>query len=901
MKFGSESGSALVLTLLFIMLLTTMSTAMYLYSTKQSLYADSEYTTVAASYVADAGLEHGKALLARQDPMLNTYGQNPGDNVLDRDDYPVILPMSAELGEFETNSMGERITDGKQGVGNYSLRIDAAFAEIVDFDIQLQRTTGFAPSDLSFGLPARLNRLLPGKILQMQIRQGIEVVNAYKLSYLSDDVFFGQTSGTLNYQLDMTNIINPFLGEPITLEINRTRILADTFTDTPRNIRDAWGNSLVLFPNDWDTRNYEKLITSNKTGTDALFFTAEPNKALAAYILEIENLDPSSQTDLQVTLIYRDQTTGIVGSTIIGGIWTGGPKHFALLDFSNDGGLCKDWRLDNITPHPIVGSGPTLNDTSIIMEVTSTDWFSGAHISLTRGIPGDINLGLQMRCEGMPEGCWFPQYPDCGSASGYQPMMTLAADQESILYDMTREMMNLGHKAKLRVNELYTISATGNVESASETRTLLVSPSSFLDYARFSMANRIRLEAGSMVGGRLYSVGRIELPSTVYFYDDVYTSDLVVNPANAQFLRDGQLHENVALIEFPAYNSIETFYNANAGKAWVIGTPFSSTHYDLFLGNYGHVNTQASSEFYGFDFSESGPVYREPGGNIMNSDNYSYRTGWSPGALGPPTTMLSEDFNGLIIVNGNVHIWGKLHGRSLTIFARGDIYIEREVLMGTDELDPASPEEAMSTSEGMPVHLALVALKGDSFGDYTGDILLSENCPRIMTVQASLLAFAGTLSCEDDDAAGSVPADIDADKSHKFARYQWIDALNVYDWQYTNASPLAGWDLNNDGRLSDAQDFVVGELPRIELGDWNENQLAFDDQVWYLQVIGSYISYTSGGPRHYTARGMMTGTGRNGNTTNYRYDPSIRINAPPLLPVPNNALRILEWDHALYN
>ncbi len=55
----------------------------------------------------------------------------------------------------------------------------------------------------------------------------------------------------------------------------------------------------------------------------------------------------------------------------------------------------------------------------------------------------------------------------------------------------------------------------------------------------------------------------------------------------------------------------------------------------------------------------------------------------------------------------------KLHGRSLTIMAKGDIYIEREILMGTDELDPLSAEAAMSTDQGMPVHLALVPLRQD--------------------------------------------------------------------------------------------------------------------------------------------------------------------------------------------
>ncbi len=248
MKLGSQNGSALVLTLLFIMLLTTMSTAMYLYSTKQSLFADSEYTTVAATYIADAGIEHGKALLARKDILLNTYGQNPADNRVERDDYPVILPMSHELGQIETNALGERITDGKQGVGSYSLRIDAAFSEIIDFNVELLRTTGF--DTLKFGDMTKINRLLPGKQLKLQIRQGIEVVNAYEFSYLNPRIMLGQDSGIPRYELDLSNIINPFIGDPITLELNRSDIEDDRFELNPSNIRDAFGNKLVLFPND---------------------------------------------------------------------------------------------------------------------------------------------------------------------------------------------------------------------------------------------------------------------------------------------------------------------------------------------------------------------------------------------------------------------------------------------------------------------------------------------------------------------------------------------------------------------------------------------------------------------------------------------------------------------------
>ncbi len=88
--------------------------------------------------------------------------------------------------------------------------------------------------------------------------------------------------------------------------------------------------------------------------------------------------------------------------------------------------------------------------------------------------------------------------------------MTLAGIAGHYSLRLTAEMMNLGHKNRIKVNELYTISATGNVESANETRSLLASPASFLDYARFSNKQN-SFASGAMFGGKLYCQERIQL------------------------------------------------------------------------------------------------------------------------------------------------------------------------------------------------------------------------------------------------------------------------------------------------------------------------------------------------------------------------------------------------------
>ncbi|HPQ40757.1 MAG TPA: hypothetical protein PLV45_10325, partial [bacterium] len=530
---------------------------------------------------------------------------------------------------------------------------------------------------------------------------------------------------------------------------------------------------------------------------------------------------------------------------------------------------------------------------------------------VTRGVPGDIEMGLRMRTEGMEAGCWFPDYPDCAHGTDdYEPVISLPEHLDHADYLLTPEMMNLGHRSRIRVNELYTITANGNVEDAVETRQLMVSPVSFLDYARFTQS-RLTIAAGGMYAGRVYAQDRIELPPSpgndVFFYDDVMTSSSVINPDSAVFPHGGSMMENVPLIEFPELGEIATYYNSNVANAWVIGSVSGSVlqDYDLSLGNYDYVQTAEENKFWGLDFSSTYPQYHEPDADIFNSESYSYRDGWVPGDLGPDSTTLPLDFNGLIIVNGNAHVWGTLHGRSITIVARGDIILEREVIMGTDTLDPTSPEGAMSSQEGMPVHLNLVPLRRIGSGVYEGDIVLSRNCPRIMRVEAGLMAFAGALVTEDDDWDPTGAAkDQDADHSHPYAYPLFSTSLGHYLWRTKNdGEPPSNFscDLNQDGRITDGAAFALDELPRIELGEWNEIHILPDDYLWYLMLVGPFIDRDGAAPCHFAARGFSHGTGRNGNSRNYRYDPSIRINSPPFVPVPENTLRIMEWDRAVYD
>ncbi len=907
MNFRSEHGSALVLTLLFILLLSTMSTVMYQYAVRQSMFADSQYTTVAASYVAEAGLEHGKALLATWDPKLNKYGQNPGDNTVTPEDFPVIMPMSPPFGHQSRGPDGERLTDGRQGVGHYSIRIDAAYSEDVHLDIELARSPAFDPMDLQFGNPNRINHLLPGKTLQFQVRQGLEVLNSFRYDYKSADMLLQQDFSEMTYQIEMSNIINPFLGEDIILELNRTNIPLDP--DFP--IYDAWGNPVVLFPNDHDNRNRQQHIDSEKMGANALFFIPLIGNDFSTYMVDVYNPAPDLQNDVNIRIWFKDSFGNDDLAIIPSHSW--GPDdnyRSALLDFSI-GGEQQEWEVN--TNHPLFSNGVVTDTNAMIMTIEGTLDHGGIYLSVTRGMMESMDVGLRVRSEKMDENCWYPDFPDCPGDGSYSLIMSLPAQahgvqSNSATHNITNTLRTLDYKTRIRVHELYVITSMGNVENATETRTVMTTPVSFLDYARFTQSD-LNVGRSSMFSGITYSQRNIMMPETgdAYFYDNVMASGTVSNSGNAVFPLDGRVMQNRPIVDMPRDTDIDSILTSNADNAWVIGTPFSNQHYDLFLGNYDYVKTENSDQFWGFNFSGTNPVYIRPTDDILDSDNFSYRTGWVPGSLEPPNSVLPQNFNGLIIVNGHVHVWGKLHGQSLTILARGNIYIEREILMGTDHLNPLSPGSAISTDQGMPVNLALIPFRSDVFGSYYGDILLSKNCPRIMKIEAALLPFAGTMRTEDDDFPTSPPAtaaDIDPDNSHGFARAEWDAANNHYNWIYDNTPPTR-FDLNDDGRLTDGKDYALQELPRIELGEWNETNIRPQDYVWYLVLHGTFLDRDGAGPGHFAARGnFLAPPGpndyRNGITRSYRHNPSLRINPPPFVPKPTSSLKILERDHAVY-
>ncbi len=934
LKRQSERGSALVLTLLFILLLTTMSTGMYLYSSKQSIFANGEYTSVAAGYVAEAGLEAGKSILARQDMIIDVQGNNNG--IIDRDDFPFVLSHEAGVGRYDLQSDGvTRKTDNKQGVGTYSLTINAAFSENVELEFDLFRNP-LVLSNLAYPTLAQAEPLLPRtmsfKHLQIAIREESEIINAFDIDAANSNfILNGQGAGTTRYEpFYINNTMNPNAGKPFFLEMNAERFSFPKFRDIPRGSRfdefDFFDNRLVIFPNEHSGNgNVSFLPHAAGNSVDKKMqwfqFDIDGTREEAIYILKVTN---NWYPQLSVKLHFNVTGTPpnpppqeVISATD----WTVGPDAYVVLDF-NSGGNEGAWNTV-VSPHPMVDLGPFGAGNihfAIAVEFDSGIVNPTQNISLTvsRGVNDPIELGYRMRSETMvneTSNCWYPQWPDCTGGIASEPILSLddGTDDTAVRdsAELTQTIQRLGRRENIRVDELYTILSTGNVEEANKQRQLLLTPSSYLEYSLFYHPDSyLHIGTNTVWGGQIYSSKRIQIGvptgsgSVVDFFEDVVCSGSFddSNPESADFHGEATLFSNAPVKELPGLEILTDFYQlTNSGNSgW--RTPSSpAPDVWLFLGPYDYVE-QPSTVEYGFSFDSGVAEYIQPDAGFP--DEFKPYPGWT---VPSPLTMSSmpAPFNGVILVDGDLHVWGKLHGRSLTIMAKGDIYIEREIVMGTDDLDIYAPYN--STGEGQPVHLGLIACEQTYQNTIRGDIIITEHCPRIMRVESALLAPGGHWLVEDTDFSSGTGsyADIDTDESHLFHYPRWNgnkvvwtmvpnSSLPVYDPAHPNMNDQFSLDINRDGRLTDGDITTHPDDPaHLDLGTWDETTIDQSDYVWHLTMVGPIIMDGVGDPGPYLARGAGTLF----RTRGYRYDPTIKTNPPPFFPVPENAIEAVEWSN----
>jgi len=901
-RLGPEQGSAFVLTLLFILLLTTMSTGLYLYSSQQALFADASYTAVAASYVAEAGLEAGKSVIARQDPVLDSAGQNPNGRI-EKDDYPVFLPGPMQVGDRYG-------TSGKQGVGSYTTVIDADFADEVEMQVRLIRDFSYiianydpgAAAPPTTGILNKLYSFVNGKVL---LTQNGETLNEFALNSQKEILWFLQVPGTFEYEWTFDETMNPFAGRNYKLEVGRTPFdLTKPSTEV-----DSYGNPLILFPNNdcggaVDCSDPE--IITDRTGANAIALSPhkDPN---GTYLVRVYN---PYRLPVEVKAIY-DDLMGVHVEEILVNSGTWGATdvdRYAVLQFN---GIHANLQKPTVAPgHPL---SSFLSNSQIVIEISSGGAITPAqpvHFTVSRGDNTPLDVDYRMRtqkmwdtCTSLPtdlDCCWFPDWPgsNCTAQSFALNVIQLGEHVNFGTYDLNPDLEILDREHAIRVDELYTVSATGNVERATKARQLLLTPRSFLDYARFVEGN-LAIGEGTSYTGEVYARGLIDLrqdtgTSTIDFYADVFTSNTFQDLNNLAQWFDAELHTFTPVQELPDAGQLIGYYYKLASPALGGYGYIFPDGSDIFLGNYDYLNK--SNSFFGFYFVDPDPTddddvarYYPPGPGIRDEDS-KYPLPYAPAGAGFYDLTSSSPsgnriFNGIIYVDGDCTVWGKLAGRSLTIIAKGDITVNREIIMGTDVVDTSYPHRCFG--EGYPVHLGLIACNQSS----PSKITISQYSPRIMQIEAALMSIGGTWLVEDNDwTPGSTPlaSGIDTDNSHA---YYDIRPCGSFDTCWTNVTNPGALDLNRDGQISTS---VQG---------WDENNVNATyghDYIWLLDIKGPILTSSVGVPGPYQVRRSINyNQPTAGRTRIYRYDPSIKFNPPPYFPVPRHSLKILEWSTAI--
>jgi hypothetical protein len=404
----------------------------------------------------------------------------------------------------------------------------------------------------------------------------------------------------------------------------------------------------------------------------------------------------------------------------------------------------------------------------------------------------------------------------------------------------------------------------------------------------------------------VYSHGRIRIDGagSTYFYGDAMTSDYFIDTGNhAQFPTGGQVMAHIKSLWLPDSSFISELSDLAMQDGWI-----RNEDTDLFLGNYDYIEQAPGTyvywgfNFYDDDLTDGKPVaeYRSPpvnfGSQLYGSESF-YPAARPMNSLGTIDLLNASgipndnSFNGVILINGDLHIWGKLRGRSLTILCTGDIYIEREVLMGTEIRTDLSgvPLTSPLRDDGQPVNLALISARSNSSNprDISGNIFLSSTCPRVMRIDSVLLAPGGELVPADYDSAGTTDASqLDLDHSHKHHARRFNITNNRAEW-ISEVDPTGEVDINFDGRLD------------TDMNGWNERDINDTENhyLWYLTMTAPVLTGSAGNLGFWQIR-----SGANpvvtGRTRDFLYNPSIKYNPPPFLPIPENALHVLEWSSA---
>jgi hypothetical protein len=395
----------------------------------------------------------------------------------------------------------------------------------------------------------------------------------------------------------------------------------------------------------------------------------------------------------------------------------------------------------------------------------------------------------------------------------------------------------------------FTIISEGSVRGARRRVKAELVKESFLKFARFVASTgtgygcRDDVEAELYVGGNL-NIATCSTEERVRFLEHVWVTGQVNNQAGGDFM---QGYTEFAP-EIDLQNSVDFDEIADVAR----GTAAESAC--EFIGNRGFFLDPPSWDPIGitatggeldlslFDFYDTTTV---PGDTTITYNGFSCIN------TGTGLAMKLSEFNGVLFFEDDAHVRGTANGvsgRSLSIYARDDVYVEGDIITGTTGFDPIT---RAPTGAGDPVNIGLIG----QYYVYLGDV------PQIIQVDAAIMAVRRNWRARNPSLAAHPPVLV---------------------------GPV---DLDMDG--------IAGETPVNHDPDpgtgWDEMNLTADH--WVLNLNGPLITYDGASAVPWSSGTVEAAA--SGPTWKYRYDHDVREFPPPCFPDPLNYWKQVTWSEIL--
>ena len=267
---------------------------------------------------------------------------------------------------------------------------------------------------------------------------------------------------------------------------------------------------------------------------------------------------------------------------------------------------------------------------------------------------------------------------------------------------------------------------------------------------------------------------------------------------------------------------------------------------------------------------------------------------------------LTEDFNGVIFVNGDAYVKGTLEGRSITVIASDDIVITDHVRTGNtaESWTRTNPPTVFNTAKG-ECQVEIIDLD-DIVTEETNVIKVRTSGRKWNEIQMSLYINDG---CQGETSLVREPGSPNEQMAviSNLPEYDASSTYSVEIWYYSDgvgANPtwVCGYTgaPNNIGLVAKDKVYIHPETPRQlfidaallardntwqALGD-SSTHPSGNDPSWKLTITGPIITAVGGSAGPWSSYGGIR---------NYNYDEDITSYPPPHFPVPFGGWQRLYW------